>query len=83
MKKMWQLIILKVLTMGKGINKYLKSIGKKQNCTYITKWNVLSTIISKIKNRINHKRPCIVGLTGEPRYNEHWVVGIGVKIYGD
>ncbi|MDE6254477.1 MAG: C39 family peptidase [Lachnospiraceae bacterium] len=64
-----------------GINKYLKSIGKKQNCTYITKWNLLSTIISKIKNRINHKRPCIVGLTGEPRFNEHWVVGIGYASY--
>lgn len=64
-----------------GINSYLKSIGKKENCTYITKWNVLSTVISKIKNRINHKRPCIVGLTGEPKYGEHWVVGTGYACY--
>lgn len=64
-----------------GINKYLKSIGKKENCRYITRLNLTNTVISKIKDHINHKRPCIVGLSSEPVYGNHWVVAIGYATY--
>ena len=64
-----------------GINRYLKSIGKKGSCKYISKYNVIHSVISKIKNRINNKRPCIVGLEGEPEYKDHWCVGIGYASY--
>ena len=64
-----------------GINKHLKSVGKKENCRYITRLNLAYTVISKIKDRINHKRPCIVGLSSEPIYGNHWAVAIGYATY--
>lgn len=64
-----------------GINRYLKSIGKKGTCKYISKYNVIHSVITKIKNRINNKRPCIVRLEREPKYGNHWVVGIGYASY--
>lgn len=64
-----------------GINKYLKSIGKKENCRCVSKHNILYTVFSQITDKINHKRPCIVGLNKEPKYGDHWVVGIGYAIF--
>lgn len=65
----------------KGINSYLSSIGKSKNCTYITKLNILSSPIAKIMNCIDAKKPCIVGLSKEPTYGNHWVVGVGYAKY--
>lgn len=64
-----------------GINKYLKSVNKSQNCTYVTKANVITSPITKIMNCIDSKKPCIVGLNNEPVYGDHWVVGVGYARY--
>ena len=64
-----------------GINKYLKSIGKKESCKCVSKHNILYSVFSRITNKINHKRPCIVGLDKEPEYGDHWAVGIGYAIF--
>lgn len=65
----------------KGINKYLAELGKSKNCTYITSANVLNAVSSKIISCIDNKKPCIVGLSNEPTYGNHWVVGIGYADY--
>ncbi len=66
-----------------GINKYLGEIGKSKNCDYITSANILENVSSRIMKCIDNKRPCIVGLDGEPTYGDHWVVGVGyAKYYG-
>lgn len=67
--------------LKKGINKYLKEIGKSQNCKYITTSNVLYSVSSRIINCIDSKKPCIVGLESEPTYGNHWVVGVGYARY--
>lgn len=64
-----------------GINEYLKEIGKSQSCSYVTTSNVLTAPITKIKNQIDNKRPCIVGLKNEPVYNNHWTVAEGYVRY--
>lgn len=64
-----------------GINKYLKSINKTQNCKYVTKLNIITSVISKIMSCIDSSKPCIVGLNNEPVYGDHWVVGVGYAKY--
>ncbi|MCR5629349.1 C39 family peptidase [Eubacterium sp.] len=67
--------------LKKGINNYLDEIGKEKNCKYITRDNILSTVSSQIESIIDDNKPCIVGLTKEPVYGEHWVVGGGYARY--
>lgn len=64
-----------------GINKYLKSIEKNPTCTYITTANLLYNVTSKIIDCIENRKPCIVGLSNEPKYGNHWVVGVGYARY--
>lgn len=64
-----------------GINSYLSEIGKSKNCKYITSANILQSVSSKIVSCIEDKKPCIVGLSNEPTYGNHWVVGVGYARY--
>lgn len=64
-----------------GMNKYLSSIGKGKNFDYVTKKNILTTPYAKIKSKINLGRPCIVGLSNDPIYGNHWGVGVGYLKY--
>lgn len=66
-----------------GLNKYLGEVSKSKSCDYVTKSNVLYSVSSKIMNCIDDKKPCIVGLSNEPTYKNHWTVGLGyAKYYG-
>ena len=65
-----------------GINKYLGEIGKSKNCKSVEKQFVnLETVSSKIETVIDNKKPCIIGLKGEPKYGNHWTVGGGYARY--
>lgn len=64
-----------------GVNKYLSSVGKGKNFDYVTKKNVATTPYAKIKSKIDSGRPCIVGLSKDPIYGDHWVVGVGYLKY--
>lgn len=64
-----------------GIDKYLKSIGASNNCTYVTTYNITTSPLTKIMECINSKKPCIIGLDEDPTYGNHWVVGVGYARY--
>lgn len=64
-----------------GVNKYLSSVGKGKKFDYVTKKSVATTPYAKIKSKIDSGRPCIVGLSKDPIYGDHWVVGVGYLKY--
>lgn len=62
--------------MISGLNKYLSNM-KITSKFYKTMGENSIKVYSVIKSYIKRNRPLIVGLTGHPKYTEHWVVGTG------
>lgn len=62
--------------MERGLNRYLDDRNIRSRVEKVES----AGCFSKIKSRIKYGRPVIVGLTGHPRYSEHWVVGTGYSV---
>lgn len=65
--------------LKKGLNAYLSSVDKSKDATYVD--GHTNSTLKKIKERIDANRACIVGTSGDPLYEDHWVVGVGYLQY--
>lgn len=64
-----------------GINTYLSEVNKSQSCSYTKIGLVFKKPDTIIQTYINKGEPCIIGLSNEPTYGNHWVVCIGYQVY--
>lgn len=64
-----------------GINNYLGEVNKNQSCSYTKVGFVFKKPDSIIQSYINNGEPCIIGLSNDPTYGNHWVVCIGYQVY--
>lgn len=62
-----------------GLNRYLKDRGISTRF-YKILGKKSTSVFNKVKSYIKKDCPLIIGLTGHPSYEEHWVVGTGYSI---
>lgn len=64
-----------------GINTYLEEVNKSKSCSYVTIANIFNRPDTIIQSNIRAGEPCIIRLSDDPSYGNHWVVCIGYQIY--
>lgn len=63
-----------------GLNKFFEMmVIPSLKADYVTEWNILTKPTDRMEFEILADWPCIIGLTKEPTYGEHWVVAIGFQ----
>ncbi len=68
-----------VIVLDSGLDLYLDSVRSSKTASHVTIANIITSPTTRMELCIAASKPCIIGLTEEPTYGEHWAVATGYQ----